>query len=396
MRLLRHILTGLALAVVIAVAILAFALYDPLSGGPHVLSRSQLITQSDAGNRTYLIGGEQPIQVTDPPDRVALALRYQPTVVVSAEDRFWPVSLLTSLRLRYGKRETCLYSRGRCKIRAPQPGDFAGESSPSDYLEYPTPLDNVRDTFVAAALALGVPESAIRDWTHKPAGIDPFSSAQVYFYYLPRTPADAYPGLPPGLISLEYWFYYPLNYFPLVRIPLEALSHPITSTLGNTDYHQGDFEHVAVLLDPKTMRPRYLWMARHADEGQAYPWHSKDVQWDGDHASVYSALGSHSSYAHCGIQRRSRTYLFINDYVVCVSHQTYGFTYSATRLVDLAQTPWACWRGHLGVAGSGLVRSVDAFVPFETDGPFSPLLQQENYRTACALPPGAKPAPPAL
>jgi hypothetical protein len=389
-------LTGLGLIVVVAIAGLAFALYDPLSGGPRVLKRSQLITHSDVGNRTYLITDELPVQATDSPAMAALALRYQPTVVVSAEDRFWPVSVLSSLRMRVGKRTTCLYSAGRCRVRAPQPGDLSGHSSPSDYLAFPTPLDSVRDTFVTAALALGVPESAIRAWTRRPAGIDPFSSAQVYFYYLPRAPAQAYPGLPHGLVSLEYWFYYPLNYFPLIRIPLEALSHPITSTLGNTDYHQGDLEHVAVLLDPKTMRPRYLWMARHADEGQAYPWHSKNVQWDGDHPYVYAALGSHSSYAHCGIQRRSRTFLFINDYVVCVPHQTYGFTYSATRLVDLAHTTWACWKGHLGLAGAKIVRSVDDFVPFETDGPFSPLLQQENYRTACHLPPGTKPAPAAL
>jgi hypothetical protein len=389
-------LTGFVLLVVVAIAGLAFALYDPLSGGPRVLKRSQLITEPEAGNRTFLITDELPVQATDSPAMAALALRYQPTVVVSAEDRFWPVSVLSSLRMRVGKRTTCLYTAGHCRVPAPQPGDLSGQSAPTDYLAFPTPLDSVRATFISSALALGVPARALSAWTRRPAAIDPFASAQVYFYYLPRAPATAYPGVPHGLVSLEYWFYYPLNYFPLIRIPLEALSHPITSTLGNTDYHQGDLEHVAVLLDPKTLRPRYLWMARHADEGQAYPWHSKSVQWDGDHPYVYAALGSHSSYAHCGIQRRSRTYLFINDYVVCVPHQTYGFAYSATRLVDLAHTAWACWKGHLGLAGTKIVRSVDDFVPFETDGPFSPLLQQENFRTACHLPPGTKPAPAAL
>jgi hypothetical protein len=224
--------------------------------------------------------------------------------------------------------------------------------------------------------------------------MDPFASAQIYFYYLARAPAHAYAGAPHGLVSLEYWFYYPLNYFPLVRIPLQALSDPIGSTVGNTDYHQGDLEHVAVLLDPHTMRPRYLWMARHANEGQAYRWHSGSVQWSGDHATVYAALGSHSSYAQCGIQRRSRTYWFINDYVVCVPHETYGFTYSSTPLVDLAHTSWGCWRGHLGRSGAGLYRGSVGFAPYETDGPVSPLLQQENFGIACKLAPGTpKPAP---
>jgi hypothetical protein len=396
MRTLRHFLAGLALIAMLVVAAVAFFLYDPFSSGPRFLARSQLITASGAGDEAAPVSGEMPIQATDPPAIAALALRYQPTVVLSVDDRFWPVSLLDALRMRFASRPACLYIGGRCRIRAPTAGDLAVRGSRSEFLQLPTPLDSVRDTFLAAAQALGVPAKAIRAWQRHPAMVNPFASAQVYFYYLRRAPASAYRGLPHGLVSLEYWFYYPLNYFPLIRIPLEALSHPITSTLGNTDYHQGDLEHVAVLLDPKTMRPRYLWMARHADEGQGYRWHSRSVQWEGEHAVIYSALGSHTSYARCGIQRRSRTYWFINDYVVCKPRQDYGFTYDATRLVDLAHTSWACWQGHLGEAGSALVRSVVGLLPFETDGPFSPLLQQENFSSACRASRGAQPAPPAL
>lgn len=147
---------------------------------------------------------------------------------------------------------------------------------------------------------------------------------------------------------------------------------------------------MAVLLDPKTLRPRYLWMARHADEGQAYRWRSPGVQWEGDHPVIYAALGSHASYAHCGIQRRLRTYWFISDYVVCAPHRDYGFTYDATRLVDLAHTTWACWRGHLGEAGRALIRTVIGLLPFQTDGPFSTPLQQENFGSACWVAAGAR------
>ncbi len=134
-------------------------------------------------------------------------------------------------------------------------------------------------------------------------------------------------------------------------------------------------------------------MARHANEGQAYRWHSKSVQWSGDHPTIYAAFGSHASYAHCGIQRRSRTFEFINDYVICIPHATYGFTYAATPLVDLLPTGWACWRGHLGQS-AGLHRGQVGFAPYETDAPLSPLLQQENFDIACKVPPGTpKPAP---
>lgn len=392
MRFVRHVIAGLVLIAALLLGAVAFVLYDPLSKSPHWLRLSQMIT-APAGDSAMSAPGEAPIQDTDPPWLAALALRYQPTLVVSGFDRFWPMSLSSMLDARWDGRGPCLYIGGRCHDRDPQLAAFDEPGSRLDYLRLPSPVDNAQDTFRAVAAQLGVSPTVLRAWPRELAGVDPFATAQIYFYHLAHTARREYPGLPPGLISLEYWFFYPLNYFPLVRIPLEALSSPIASTLGNTDYHQGDLEHVAVLLDPRTLQPRYLWMARHANEGEAYRWHSQAVQWSGDHAYVYAALGSHASYAHCGIQRRSRTYWFINDYVVCIPHQTYAFTFSATRLVDLSHTDWACWEGHFGQAGRGLNGGLVGFVPYETAGPFSPLLQQENFGTACHLAPGTtKPA----
>jgi hypothetical protein len=189
--------------------------------------------------------------------------------------------------------------------------------------------------------------------------------------------------VPNGLISLQYWFFYPLNYLPTIKAPLATLVNPIAATIGNSDYHQGDFEHVAVLLDRRTMRPRYLWMARHGDEGVSFRWHSRRMQWEGDHPVVYAAFGSHATYPRCGIQRRSRTYQVVNDYVVCIRGRNFGFTHAATPLVNLAHTTWGCWQGHLGQSGRGLRRGPVGFVPYETDGPISPLRQQENLGVAC-------------
>ena len=394
MRFMRHLIIGVLALILLLIAAVAFVLYDPLSGGRSFIESSGLITATPGATERARFS-EPTIGETDPPALAALARRYQPTVVVSALDRFWPVSLSAVLGARWHGHSTCLVVAGRCTVHGPTLQDLARPGARRDYLRYPSPVDDVRDSFLTVAAFLGTPATILRLWPLHLAAVDPFASAQVYFHELPRTSRSAYPGLPPGLISLEYWFFYPLNYFPLVRIPLEALSNPIGSTLGNTDYHQGDLEHVAVLLDPRTMRPRYLWMARHADEGEAYAWHSRLVQWSADHATVYAALGSHASYAHCGIQRRSRTYLFINDYVPCLPHETYGFTYGQTRLVDLDHTAWGCWRGHLGEAGPGLRGGIVGVTPYETGGPVSPLLQAENFRTVCHVSPRAsKPASP--
>jgi hypothetical protein len=300
---------------------------------------------------------------------------------MSAADRFWPVSVLDTLKFRWKGRATCLYVGGRCRHEPPQPGDLKG-GSPSDYLQFPTPLNRVEDAFRSAAQALGSPLDAIEQWRARVTQLNPFQSAQFYFRYLPDPPHHAYRGVPDGLISLQYWFFYPLNYLPLVKKPLQTLVNPVGATIGNTDYHQGDFEHVAVLLDPRTKRPRYLWMARHEDEGVAFGWHSKRMQWDGDHAVVYAGFGGHATYPRCGIQRRRRTFKFVNDYVVCIRGLNFGFTHDSTPLVDLAHTTWACWRGHLGQSGH-LKRRVVSFVPYETDGPLSPLRQQENLDASC-------------
>jgi hypothetical protein len=393
-RFVRHVVAGLMVLILLIVGAVAFALYDPFSHGPRTLTLSELITAPAATPTVSAAPGEAPIQDTDPPPLASLARRYQPLLVVSGLDRNWPMSLSSILDARWRGRGPCLYENGRCTDRDPTVAALSGPGNKNDYLKLPTPLDSVQDTFEAVASRIGIALAALHAWPRRLTKLDPFPTAQIYFYYLPRTTRHSYPGLPAGLVSLEYWFLYPLNYFPLVRVPLEALSRPISSTLGNTDYHQGDLEHVAVLLDPKTLTPRYLWMARHANEGEAYRWKSAAVQWDGDHPTVYAALGSHASYAHCGIQRRSLTYRFINDYVVCSPHEDFGFTPAATPLVDLSHTDWACWRGHLGQAGRHLLTGVVGFAPYETSGPYSPLLQQENFGTACDLAPGTqKPAP---
>ena len=159
----------------------------------------------------------------------------------------------------------------------------------------------------------------------------------------------------------------------------------------NTDLHQGDWEHVTVLLDPKTLAPRWLYMARHSHEGQYYPWNSPLLSFDQGHPVVQAAFGGHPSYdAHCRERRRFIQPLdgAVSDWVVCGSDR-FAFRAATTPLVDIARAPWACWKGHFGVAtptevgnarnGEGSVqRAIDA--NYFVAGPRSPLWQAENGR----------------
>ena len=76
--------------------------------------------------------------------------------------------------------------------------------------------------------------------------------------------------------------------------------------------------------------------------------------------------------------------------MVCGSGR-FAFRATTTPLVDIAKTPWACWKGHFGVATpteigaaqlneGSIQRTIDA--NYDVAGPRSPLWQAENGRLA--------------
>jgi hypothetical protein len=202
------------------------------------------------------------------------------------------------------------------------------------------------------------------------------------------TPADA-ADASDGLIGLQYWFFYPYNYYPLLVRESLMEGAPIAGDARNVDLHQGDWEHVTVLLDQRTLRPMWLYTARHDDEGAYLRWTSPLLAFDHGHPIVQAALGGHPSYPNrCAKYRRTKHGGgVLSDWVVCGSGR-FAFPAASTPLVDLAspQTPWACWRGHFGEAKIGrevvkpnadtLTTADNKFV--HVAGPRAPLEQAEN------------------
>jgi hypothetical protein len=56
------------------------------------------------------------------------------------------------------------------------------------------------------------------------------------------TPTDA-GSTSEGLIGLQYWFFYPYNYYPLVVRSQLMNRAPLAGDIQNVDLHQGDWEH---------------------------------------------------------------------------------------------------------------------------------------------------------
>jgi hypothetical protein len=344
--------------------------------------------------------GEPPIEQTNTPGAIAhLARLYQPTVEVTVADRFWPVSVGALL----GDVDTDTGGRtDLCHVTTPitcapiqsLSGLDPGTSKSSDYLRYPAPLSNdPANQFRIFEDGQSVTTGTLHHWLATPDVLDPWYTAQVYFYYAgpidrSRWPARALdPSVASGLIGLEYWFFYPFNYYPTAVGSSLMQDAPLSGDVTNTDLHQGDWEHVTVLLYGKTLQPEWLYMARHADEGRFYPWTSPTLTFDHGHPIIAAAFGGHPSYDnHCSARPRARVDNLSSDWVVCGSGR-FAFRATTTPLVDLAQTNWACWKGHFGEAKPGLevnatgesdnvLSSAREFV--FVAGPISPLWQAEN------------------
>jgi hypothetical protein len=335
-------------------------------------------------------GDEPTVTRTTPAALAELALKYQPTVLTSVVDRFWPVTVSSVLaeRGKDGKR-TCLVVGDRCQDRRPELSDLTPTGSPSDALDYPASLANdPTQQFLSYTRGLGMDDDDASTWLADPAKLNPWATSAVYFYYAGKVSGDKrYGPLADGLLALQYWFFYPYNYYPTVLQRQLMLASPLGAIRYSTDLHEGDWEHVTVLLDPATRLPKYLYLARHDVEGVLMSWRNTALAFDGEHPIVQAALGGHPTYDNrCAGRPRALLKNQSSDWVVCATGR-YAFPAVSTPLIDLAHSSWACWPGHFGEATAEQRRL--AALP-ESDprrwqakvirvaGPQSPLMQAEN------------------
>ena len=340
-------------------------------------------------------GDEATVAQTTPDALARLALKYQPTVLTSVADRFWPVTVSSVLAER-GKdgARTCLVVDDRCRKQPPALSDLTPTGSDTDALDYPASLANdPTQQFLSYTRGLGFDDDDASTWLSNPAKLNPWATGAVYFYYGGKVSANKrYGPLADGLLGLQYWFFYPYNYYPTVIQQQLMLASPLGAIRYSSDLHEGDWEHVTVLLDPTTLKPKYLYQARHDTEGALTAWANSALAFDGEHPIVQAALGGHPTYDNrCVGRPRKLLKSQTSDWVVCAGGR-YAFRATTTPLVDLARASWSCWPGHFGEATPEQRRL--AALP-ESDprrwqakvirvaGPQSPLMQAENAG-ACA------------
>lgn len=273
-----------------------------------------------------------------------IAERFQPELVIDREDGFWPVPVKTLFSMQDRRAVVCrrLGPGGEC-LRLSTQGEFPWSGGDGEWIEYPAADTSAGDQHDLMVDALG--------------SADPARTAAIYYLVVGR-PGDSRP------VTIQYWFFYPFNY------------QPIPGKLLEGGYHEGDFESVGVLLSGETERPRYLWMARHDEEGRVFPWNDDALTIAEDHPTVYVARGSHASYETCGAQVRVvDEHGLVDDHPTCDEDLQLHLAPTATPMIDLSRVAWGCWRGLFGHKKDG--RSYEQIPYLVSDAPRSPLRQQE-------------------
>jgi hypothetical protein len=312
--------------------------------------RDELLTASgddDPDRRLPSCVAQDPSPPADPSWQRTLAEQFQPELVVDRLDGFWPIPVRTLFAMQDRRARACrqiLPDDQKMCVRLSTQGALPWSGGSGESIEYPAANDRRGEQHDLMTDAL--------------ASVDPARTAREYFLVA----GDEGDGRP---VTVQYWSFYSFNYQPL--------NDPLTSVLAG--YHEGDFESVGVLLSARTHRPRYVWTARHDDEGRVFAWQERALERAGDHPRIYVARGSHASYESCGRQRRfAAPGGLIDDRPTCEEGRQLHLSAEATPITDLSRVGWACWHGLFGHRRGGGYESVPYLV---NDAPRSPLWQQE-------------------
>jgi hypothetical protein len=273
------------------------------------------------------------------PER-ALAESVQPELIVDRRDGFWPVPVRSLFAMEDRRARLCRRVAADTCVRLRSQDDLPWAGGDGEWLEYPADGLHISDEHDDMVDALG--------------SADPAKTSREYFLVTRATQ-------PMAPWTVQYWFFYTFNYQPILK--------------GHAGYHEGDFESVGLVLSAVTHRPRYVWMARHEDEGRVFVYDEDAIQKIGGRLAVYAARGSHASYESCRRQKRIQAPGgLIDDRPQCGAYRQLHLVPDNTPMTDLSRVAWACWHGRYGhhPEGGGIER-----VPHESaDGPLGPLWQQ--------------------
>jgi hypothetical protein len=170
------------------------------------------------------------------------------------------------------------------------------------------------------------------------AGADAFSNSRfdettpVYVHVFP-TVNDAFP---PGSITIQYWLFYPFN---------GPVQHSVAAGA-----HEGDWEHVSVVVHNVTHDVLGVYMAAH--DHSAFWLSRHNVTFAGSHVHVFVSMFTHAAYETPGqhVRARARDLGPITDY--CDVSGAAWFPHNVVnvgeRYFPMKEAPWLLFNGYWG------------------------------------------------
>lgn len=241
----------------------------------------------------------QPSVQTELPDGQALALlrQFEPILVFHAQPRpelFRPTAPATFIRrAELEQRIGSGLDKKNWRPLGPAPSPLPTMEAPPNCLRFPCwrlNLDGSPDCDLSIEphyqdLWLVLPPGGVppaRDCSPAPAPGGPRSIASAPLVAYGRAVQGSTEQCCRDWIALQYWFFYTYN----------AFASPVDKPRV-FQAHEGDWEHVAVLLNSQ-LRPRAVFASQH-NAGLTLPW-AKVPDREGDHPVIYVARGSHANY----------------------------------------------------------------------------------------------------
>jgi hypothetical protein len=167
-----------------------------------------------------------------------------------------------------------------------------------------------------------------------------------------------------GSVVVQYWFFYPFN-------------GPLDDMLS-AGAHEGDWEHISVVLDESRQKVTAVYMAAHSHEAS---WLTADqVQLDdGQHVHTFVALHSHALYPTSGVKKRISDSVLLSFLHDRCNDQ--GVQWRPTQLVNMGEellplVPWGYYNGYWGSK-----KLIYSFIPLPFDSASPPLgpMHQRDY-----------------
>lgn len=115
-----------------------------------------------------------------------------------------------------------------------------------------------------------------------------YDNVPIYTMVVPK------PNIGKDITDVFYFMFYPYNRGKRVCISPVYINGSCWGKYSTFGHHIGDWEHITIRFEKDV--PKQIYLSQH-DFGESFDWESNDIELKGMHPVLFSAKGSHGTYA---------------------------------------------------------------------------------------------------